>query len=353
MSDTPKKTQEKFNLQMFNNPPKQQGNVKSLIAPNRSQEIGNHYGTIKQGMSTNALTKLRSIEGQTATIDLITGEATIKSKTLTLKVANYSQLAGLRTSTYQLLDAMTIALTETGAKAPTVLLSLSDFMQARGLKDRKSAREQMIGDLQTIRSMLLTWEEKQGKKKLTLKEVMLADAWEWADTRKTVIAFTFGNTFFNILKGYPVMPYPMQLQTFNHKKNPNSYYLLRKATEHKNMNIGKANENTISVETLLASAPYIPTYDQVLHGNKNVTDRIIEPFERDLNACSSTFDWYYCHRQGQPLTDEELKKFNYETFRKLLVTFVWKDYPQTKRKKAISIPASIVDASKKKSNKDT
>ena len=305
--------------------------LRTAITPADTRRV-EPFSTIRQGKSTNALTKLRATEGKNATIDLVTGEATIKSGNLILKIPNYAQLTGLKTSTYQLLDAITIALTETGAKSPTVVLSLQDYMERRGLKDRKEARKQITADLEVLLKSSLSWEEKRKGGSIPYAGVNITDSWIWADAKKTAVVFTFGQTFYNVLLGYPVMPYPAQLQTLDSKRNPNSYYLLRKIAEHKNMNVGKANEDTIAVKTLLAVAPFIPSIEEVMAGNRNITDRIITPFERDMDALSETLSWNYCHSNGEPLTDAELQGFSYDFFTSLMVKTEWKSYPdQTAR----------------------
>ena len=305
--------------------------LRTSIAPADTRRV-EPFSTIRQGKSTNALTKLRATEGKNATIDMVTGEATIKSGNLILKIPNYAKLTGLKTSTYQLLDAITIALTETGAKSPTVVLSLQDYMERRGLKDRKEARKQITADLEVLLKSSLSWEEKRKGGSIPYAGVNITDSWIWADAKKTAIVYTFGQTFYNVLLGYPVMPYPAQLQTLNSKRNPNSYYLLRRIAEHKNMNVGKANEDTIAVKTLLAVAPFIPSIEEVMAGNRNIADRIITPFERDMDALSDTLGWSYCHSNGEPLTDAELQGFSYDFFISLMVKTDWKSYPdQTAR----------------------
>lgn len=303
--------------------------LRTSIAPADTRRV-EPFSTIRQGKSTNALTKLRATEGKNATIDMVTGEATIKSGNLILKIPNYAKLTGLKTSTYQLLDAITIALTETGAKSPTVVLSLQDYMERRGLKDRKEARKQITADLEVLLKSSLSWEEKRKGGSIPYAGVNITDSWIWADAKKTAIVYTFGQTFYNVLLGYPVMPYPAQLQTLNSKRNPNSYYLLRRIAEHKNMNVGKANEDTIAIKTLLAVAPYIPSIEEVKAGNRNIVDRIITPFERDMDALEETLSWSYCHSNGEPLTDAELQGFSYELFTSLMVKTEWKSYPDQK-----------------------
>ena len=128
------------------------------------------------------------------------------------------------------------------------------------------------------------------------------------------------------------MPYPAQLQTLNSKRNPNSYYLLRKIAEHKNMNIGKKNENIIAVKTLLSVAQFIPTYEEVMTADRHLDQRIIKPFERDMDALEATLTWNYCHSLDQPLTGEELDAMSYATFEGLLIHIKWISYPdQTAR----------------------
>lgn len=309
------------------------------------------FSTIRQGSSTNALTKIKATEGKTASIDTITGEATIKSGNFIIKIPNYAQLKGLNTSTYQLLDAITISLTESGAKEPTVVFTVDEYMKRRGLKDRKEARKQLTADLDVLLKTSISWTEKRGKTELPYAGVNITDSWIWADTKKTAIAYTFGQTFYNVLLGYPVMPYPSQLQTLNSKRNPNSYYLLRKITEHKNMNIGKYNEDIIAVKTLLSYSPYIPSYDEVMKADRHLEQRIKKPFERDLDALSDTLSWEYCHSKGVALTDEELANFSYDIFKDLYIHIIWNDYPdQTARlqRKAEAIEARKRKAPRKK-----
>lgn len=305
--------------------------IKPTIKPTDSPiERRKDFSTIRQGTSTNALTKLRATEGKGLTIDQITGDATIKNGNFILTIPKYEQLTGLKTSTYQLLDAITVALTESGAKSPTVILPLEEYMKRRGLKDRKEAKTQAKADMEILRGASFSWEERRGKKTESYSFVNLADSGEIR--RNGDIVFTYGTTFYNILLGYPVMPYPAQLQTLNSKRNPNSYYLLRKIAEHKNMNIGKKNENIIAVKTLLSVAPFLPTYEEVMETGRQLDQRIIKPFERDMDALETTLSWNYCHSLDQPLTDEELSTMSYATFEELLIHTEWRNYPdQTAR----------------------
>jgi len=294
------------------------------------------FSTIRQGTATNTLTKTRAKIGANASVDNITGTATIMQGELTISIPNYETfLGGLRTSAYRLLDALTVAFTENGASSPSITLSLDEYMNKLGLSDRKEARKQATIDLQTLLNIKISFKEKKryGKPQ-DFTDINMCEA---VGIRNGIINFSFSNIFYNILLGYPVMPYPPQLWKLNSKYNPNSYYLLRKISEHKNMNIGKKNEDIISVKTLLAAAPYLPTFDEVMATDRALTHRIIEPFERDLNAFDATLTWQYCHSNNTPLIDEELQTFNYTLFIDLLIKIECRDYPdQTDRLEAKS-----------------
>ena len=100
------------------------------------------------------------------------------------------------------------------------------------------------------------------------------------------------------------------------------------------MNAGKKNEDIIAVKTLLAVAPNLPSYEEVMNTDRAISRRIIEPFERDMDALEDTLTWTYCHSNNTPLTDEELSSMSYDTFISLLIKIDWKQYPdQTARLK--------------------
>lgn len=288
------------------------------------------FSTIRQGTATNALTKIKPSTKRNTIIDTITGTATITQGNLSITIPDFTKLTGFRTSTYQLLDALTVALTETGAKSPVVALSLEEYMKKRGLKDKKEARKQVTDDLETLFNATISFKEKRKKgQEQDFHDIRIIDS---KGIRKGIITVTFGTAFYNILLGYPIMPYPAQLWELNSKRNPNSFYLLRKIAEHKNMNVGKKNEDIIAVKTLLAAAPYLPSYEEVMNTDRAISRRIIEPFERDMDALEDTLTWTYCHSNNTPLTDEELSSMSYDTFISLLIKIDWKQYPdQTAR----------------------
>ena len=166
------------------------------------------------------------------------------------------QIGTPTTATWQLLDMITVEFTESGAKSRDVQITLDKYMEKRELKDRKEARKQVTKDLELLRVSAINFTEprKKGEPQGYYKLNISSGA---GISKSGVITFSFSDKFYNLLMGYPVMPYPPQLYALNNKRNPNSFYFLRKIAEHKNMNVGKASEDIISVKTLLAASLFL------------------------------------------------------------------------------------------------
>lgn len=288
-----------------------------------------NFNKIRQGKATNALTKMRATDENTNT-DPYTGETTINSSELALVIPKIDQIGTPTTATWQLFDMITEEFTD--IKSCDIQITLDKYMKKRGLKDRKEARKQVTKDLELLRVSAINFTEPRRKKGEPQGFYKLNISSGAGISKSGIITFSFSEKFYNLLMSYPVMPYPPQLYAFNNKRNPNSYYLLRKIAEHKNMNVGKKNENTISTKTLIAASPYLPTYKKVMTTDRHLDKRIIEPFERDMDALSDNLTWEYCHKNGEPLSAEELSAFNYQIFIKCLIHVTWIVYPdQTER----------------------
>jgi hypothetical protein len=119
------------------------------------------------------------------------------------------------------------------------------------------------------------------------------------------------------------MYFPQEALRGNIKENPWKYWLARKISEHKRMNIGKPNEDTISVQTLIDACPNYPTYEKVMREDRAITRRIIEPFERDLDALNPSISWEY-----QGLTESPR---NYREFINANIVIHWSTYPDTRQ----------------------
>ncbi len=281
------------------------------------------YSTIRQGTATNDLAKIKAVDYGDVVITK-DGTAIATRNNFTLTLANFDDLKGFKTTTKQLFDALIIRLTEDGAKTPQIEIPLKEYMKQRGLKNEKEAREQVKNDLKTISKTTISYLQKgKGGRIQNYEDINI--------TSKTgivngVIRVKLAPDFFGEVSQYPFMQYPNLLLQLNSKRNPNSFYFLRKLAEHKAMNKNKPNENIIAVKTLLEASPEIPTKEEATQAGRHFTQSIMNPFERDMDALTDTLTWHYCKSKGENLTDEELDDLNnYDTFEKALIKVAWKE----------------------------
>lgn len=167
----------------------------------------NCFNTIRQGSATNALTKIKADPKNTSVNRANT--ATITQGNLTITIPKFTELTGLRISTYQLLDALTVKLTETGAKSPVVELPLTDYMEKRGLKNWREAKKQVANDLEVLFNATISFKDtKKDGKEQNFLDIRIIDG---KGIKDGVITVSFGTVFYSILLSYPIMPYPVQL----------------------------------------------------------------------------------------------------------------------------------------------
>ena len=284
----------------------------------------------------------RAKEGDNMNFDIF-GNANIADGDYLCNIVEYDKLANLRPSVKQALFLLVSIFTFSGAKSLEDNLSLDDYMTIRELKDKKTARKRFEEDMNLILNSTISYDkerkvtDKDGNVKVYKSRIggfNLLQDWNWTDSKKNMITFKFTEIFFKILKHSTIMNLPISYYKINSNNNPASCDFLLKISILKNYNIGKDNENIISVDTLLKSTRAIPTKEKVDEMDRNTAARIIEPFERDMNALQEAFDWHYCHPHsgGKELTDEELEKLDFDTFSRLMIKIDWKDYPdQTER----------------------
>ena len=286
------------------------------------------YSYLKQGPITNSLAKINTKATDSINLNPITGAATAKNGDLSILIEHFDELTrGLETSTHQLFDFLIRQFTHSGGQSPLIQIPLKEYMDKRGLKDEKEARRQVNADLETLRNIKLTF---------TDKKAGYVDTYLFGGEKgikNSVIYFSLSRTFYAILKGYPVMPMPDALYKIDSRYYRHAYSMGRALLTHKRMNAGKGNENRIAVKTLLTACPLLPKYESLDKSRGEISRKIIEPFEQNLNHLEDlgVLTWGYCHSGGGPMTAEEEERAErgmpYDLFSDLLIQFDMKDYP--------------------------
>ena len=286
-----------------------------------------NYHIIHQGNATNELARTKF--NDLSNIGIL-GDFKYNSKDIEIFIENYRELEkGVRLTAKMLLDAIVIKATEENQNGNKITLPLDEYMNMRGLKDKKSAREQVKEDLDALYKISMNFKSTYGKGKNKKTDYFDSRICTQKGIIKGDIVFTFEQDFLKIIKTYPVMAYPKEILSFNTQYNPNSYNLARKITEHRNMNRIKQNKNIISVKTLLRACTEIPSYEDIKNIG-GIHQRIISRFERDLDAIKF-LSWHYCLKNEESIPNETIENMTYSEFEELNVKITWNEEIEIKK----------------------
>jgi hypothetical protein len=291
------------------------------------EEIEGFY-LLAQSQASNKLTrKLIERMAEPAQFDIY-GNGSIAETDFRLFVKGYRELAnGVNETAARLLDSLMITATRNGLKDTRVILPIKEYLDMRGLKDEKEIRQQVKRDINALERISFEYRG-TGKKKGQWLKVSISGG-TVGQIKNGDIVFRFNQDFFDSFKvGAKIlyMYFPREGLKGNIKENPWKYWLARKISEHKRMNIGKPNEDIISVQTLIDACPNFPTYEKVMSEDRHINRRIIEPFERDLDALSPSISWEYQSLNKSPR--------NYQEFITANIVIHWGTYPDTKKLEA-------------------
>ncbi|MDL2319142.1 replication initiation protein [Eubacteriales bacterium OttesenSCG-928-A19] len=302
--------------------------VTPALIPN--VETPSRFRPMLQGTGTNRLTQVSS-RSASPEIDAVTGLATITADSLTVFIESYNSLTGgLRVSTHKLLDACTIVLTSQnhyrgdGPMNTLVSIPLDDYMHQCGVPMTKASkdktRRKVKEDLEALYSTSIEWSESagnEGTRDYAKMRIISMHA-----IRGGNIVVRFSEDMARYLTHSYVMQYPMELFRLD-ERNPSAYYMGKKLLLHNSIenNRRRRTANLLSVKALLSSTPDIPSYEEVMRGDRHLERRIIQPFENALSALDGTVRWEYTNARGIPLTRRQLDDFHYDVFIRCYVRF--------------------------------
>lgn len=298
--------------------------------------LENRFSPMLQGTATNTLTKT-STRKTPPQVDAVTGLATINNEGMTIFIEGYDKLTGgLRVSTHKLLDLCTLSLTRQndyrGEGPPNTLvnISLDDYLDAMGIPHTKAskdkARRRIHEDLEALYSTSIEWSEPRGGERRDFAKTRICQT---IGIHRGRILIDFTPAFTQYLTQSYIMQYPRAILQISEKFS-NSYHLGRKLLLHHSTdnNRKKGTQSILSVKALLENAPELPTFEQVRATDRAYTRRIIEPFERDLNALSAFLRWNYCNAKGIPLSEKQLAQFSYDEFISCYIQFEVEAFPE-------------------------
>ena len=272
--------------------------------------------------------------------DSITQESMVESGACKLFIEKYTELLAPRCSVFKLFDMCCIELarindyrSKQGAINKDVQIPLEEYMRLCGLDyksktARDKARRRVHEDLNSLYRFSLEWKDPKGGKYADFHKERICQA---ARYEQGNIRFIFTDNLANALNSSFIGQYPTSIFKLDDRSR-NTYPLARKIAMHacNDYNREKGTAYILSVETLLASCPDIPSYEKVGEKSRAFTQKIREPLEKALDALSDFASWEYCNSKGSPLTDAQLASNSWSTYKELLVRFTFKEEPDQK-----------------------
>lgn len=300
-------------------------------------------------------------------------EGFTKNVTITTKdgheitIEHFDKLQGLlSTSAKKILDTALLYLTsgnfyrgKSSSITPTVEIPLIEYGEACGyqltpqkmdtpeeqekenrrVNERiKDLKKNVRRDLHDISSILWTGVETRGRNKGNYKEMRIISS---HSISRGLIRINFDVEAAAYFVNAYIMQYPTALLKHDNRK-PNAYVIGRKMAFHNSNDQNRAagTDSTLSVKSLLAAAPEIPTIDDIkARGQRNWKDKIKKQLEIALDENISVgliSKWEYRDpKTGHTYTAETAQPLTWTQYNRLMIDFIMIDAPeQAERREA-------------------
>lgn len=203
-------------------------------------------------------------------------------------------------------------------KYSNITITLDDYMGLTGVKDKKEARAVIKDACDRLYhvSYIVETEGKTYKGRLFSAQVVSSYGGKFE--------MKFTPDYLRYCATIRPADFHRGLYRIRGKYNPYSWGLGHKLWSYYIINRGKARANRLSVKSLTEAVPDLPTYEEVISEGKHISQRIIEPFERDMDELKRVgflLSWEYCNGRGTPLTNEQLENMDYSVWIKLYISF--------------------------------
>jgi hypothetical protein len=290
------------------------GSINLREAVERLRKLISNYASLKQGLVSNAFA---TISQKNCEIEILHDDLAEITKNDVKFTFPHEMLPHLRPKLHRVWDALLLKLTQTNKGV--VSLDVNYYMQVCNLKDRKEAIEQIKESLEFIFRVYfrIQWNGKVIESRfITDKSYSKKDG---------SFLIKFNEPFLNLFNAsHNSMLFPLHM--FQLDINTNAYAFARKIAVLKHLNNGKPNEDIVSIESLAKDSAKKKDWDDVINEkDRKLKQKIIDPIERDLDACCKIFNWHYCDKNGKTLLRDENKSFTKGEYRNILIKITWKE----------------------------
>ena len=207
-------------------------------------------------------------------------------------------------------------------------ITVKDYMERYHISDRSNARKILANTIDTLGNLMveLYYTTPQGEKR-TMK-VNILGAYE--SLQKGVARYKLNDDLIKFMTTLNNNMYGRLPDTINEVKDTDSLALLFMLCMSTRMNGTKTHYTlTIPVKSLIEATSLRDRYEKVVKRLGGLQQRIIDPFEKKLDSMKRyiSLKWEYSHKDGTPLTDEELERVTYKDFINRHILFTISNYP--------------------------
>lgn len=235
----------------------------------------------------------------------------------------------------------------TAARPVTAFIPISDYADFTKKANKTRAKQDLKEQLETLAELKYTEPKLEGF-------LRLIDGFIYVPKKvygEAGYEVTFNPMYIALLakNGYNA-DLPKSLMGVDVRYYGLAYMLGKELCNHSNRNLGKPNETRLKITTVLDYAKgYLPSEDEVRANGSRYIELIVAPFEKNLDVLVAEGvlkSWDYCHKDGEPLTDEEQdlrigtapdgsavnKPMDYKVFKELQLTWeLAEEYQRDKR----------------------
>lgn len=242
-----------------------------------------------------------------------------------------------------------------GDKMQYITVTTEDYAKLRGISNDRQARRELLSVIRCLLSVKIIHKHIDTKGNTIFMESPsfftlghLADNSDDTSFKSCCLGkvkrIYIPSSMSEMIKKESVILYNKNLIRLNSKEDKTAYHLGSYLCEHKFSNAGRANENRITIKTLLERCENIPTLEEVMKGDRAIKRTIIDPFLEGL-AClchdpkgihmikSYKFLVKNAHLSGRTkfteISEEQASNLSYPDFIELFVNFELNEYPET------------------------
>lgn len=201
-------------------------------------------------------------------------------------------------------------------------ITLDNYMKLTQTKDKKTARKTIETACDRLYEISFVTTVKQGKDIKTYKGRLFQS--QLTKQRGGIYEMEFSNDFLRYCATTTPAVFHPAMYLIDGNKYRYGWSIIQKLRMYYEINRGREQAARLSVSKLLEAVPDIPTYEEVMQGDKHTDRRIISPVEKTLDEWQRLGvlkSWEYSNAKGLPLTGKQTENMDYDTWSKLYIAF--------------------------------